>query len=141
MRLEHANICVKDIDAMIKYLQTAFPEFVIRGEGVSEKGVRWLHIGTEDTYVALQLATESAISDWAPYSGRPGVNHLAFEVDDVDALRARLLEAGYRESTPPNEHPHRKRVYFYDSENNDWEFVQYYSLNPAERNDYELPNA
>ncbi len=45
---------------------------------------------------------------------------------------------GYRDSTYPNEHPHRRRVYFYDTEGNDWEFVQYLSDTVAERNDYEL---
>jgi catechol 2,3-dioxygenase-like lactoylglutathione lyase family enzyme len=73
-----------------------------------------------------------------PYSGEPGVNHLAYEVDDVESLRARLKAAGYRDSTVPNTHPHRKRVYFYDPDGNDWEFVQYFSQDPAERNDYEL---
>jgi hypothetical protein len=38
----------------------------------------------------------------------------------------------------PNHHPHRQRVYFLDPEGNDWEFVQYFSADPAERNDYEL---
>ena len=47
------------------------------------------------------------------------------------------MAAGYKESTPPNTHPHRKRVYFYDPEGNDWEFVQYFSDDPAERNDYD----
>lgn len=32
------------------------------------------------------------------------------------------------------------RVYFYDPEGNDWEFVQYFSDDPAERNNYELPD-
>jgi catechol 2,3-dioxygenase-like lactoylglutathione lyase family enzyme len=76
-----------------------------------------------------------------PYSGEPGVNHLAYEVDDVESLRARLMAAGFRESTVPNAHPHRKRVYFYDPDGNDWEFVQYFSQDPAERNDYELPDS
>jgi hypothetical protein len=45
-----------------------------------------------------------------------------------------------RDSTPPNAHPYRKRVYFYDPEGNDWEFIQYLSQDPAERNDYKLPD-
>jgi hypothetical protein len=51
-----------------------------------------------------------------------------------------MLAAGYRDSTPPNAHPHRRRLYFYDPEGNDWEFVQYLSQDPAERNDYRLPD-
>jgi len=75
------------------------------------------------------------------YRGDPGVNHLAYEVDDVESLRVRLKSAEYRDSTVPNAHPHRKRVYFYDPEGNDWEFVQYLSQDLAKRNDYELPES
>ncbi len=140
VRLEHANMVVRDIDIMIRFLQTAFPEFRVRGGGKGTAGQRWVHVGTEDTYLALNEATAEPGTQRRPYSGEPGVNHLGYEVDDVDALHARLLAAGYRESTVPNAHPHRKRVYFYDPEDNDWEFVQYFSDDPAERNDYELPD-
>ncbi len=45
-----------------------------------------------------------------------------------------------RETTVPNEHPHRTRVYFNDPEGNDWEFVEYHSQDPSERNDYAIPD-
>ena len=141
-RLEHANICVREIEPMVRFLKTAFPEFQMRGEGTSRDGSRWVHIGTNDTYIALGQATKAdAGRPWKPYAGEPGVNHLAYVVDDAESLRSRLIGAGYRESTPANAHPHRKRVYFYDPEGNDWEFVQYFSQDPAERNDYELPDS
>lgn len=135
--LEHANIVVRDMDASIRFLRAAFPEFRIRSEGLIE-GRRWLHIGTEDTYIALNEASVVPAERWQPYSGKPGVNHLGYVVDDVEALRERLAAAGFRDSTYPNNHPHRRRVYFYDADGNDWEFVQYLSNDPAERNDYEL---
>jgi catechol 2,3-dioxygenase-like lactoylglutathione lyase family enzyme len=138
-RIEHANLVVRDIDAMVLFLQTAFPEFEVRrdtGDGID----RWLHIGTDDTYIALYPASDEPSERWRPYSGIPGVNHLGWEVDDVDALRDRMRRAGYRDSTVPNDHPHRRRVYFYDPDGNDWEFVQYLSSNPAERNDYNTPD-
>ncbi|MCH6576020.1 MAG: VOC family protein [Bacteroidetes bacterium] len=141
VRLEHANICVKDIDVMIGFLKTAFPDFRVRGEGTIKGGRRWLHVGTDDTYIALNQARADAQRDWSPYSGVPGVNHLAYEVDNVDSLRERLLAGGYSESTVPNTHPFRKRVYFYDPEGNDWEFIQYFSEIPAERNDYDIPDS
>lgn len=139
-RLEHANLCVRNIDEMVRFLQTAFPEFRVRGEGVSNEGVRWLHLGTDETYVALSQSRVQPAQQWTPYAGLPGVNHLAYEVDDVESLRKRMTSAGYKDSTPLNKHPHRRRVYFYDPEGNDWEFVQYLSQNPAERNDYTLPD-
>ena len=140
VRLEHANLTVRDLDGVIRFLQTAFPEFRVRGEGISNDGSRWVHIGTDETYIALSPASAKPEKGWTPYRGLPGVNHLAYEVDDAEALRQRLASAGYRESTPPNAHPHRKRVYFYDTEGNDWEFVQYLSPDPAQRHDYELPD-
>ena len=45
VQLEHANLCVRDIEVMIRFLQTAFPDFVMRGEGVNEDGTRWVHFG------------------------------------------------------------------------------------------------
>jgi catechol 2,3-dioxygenase-like lactoylglutathione lyase family enzyme len=140
VRLEHANICVRDIEAMIRFLQTAFPDFRVRGEGISQDGSRWVHLGTDGTYIALGQSRVDNRQPWAPYEGAPGVNHLAYEVDEVEALRQRMTSAGYKNSTPPNAHPHRKRLYFYDPEGNDWEFVQYLSADPAERNDYTLPD-
>tara|TARA_B100001741_G_C16247669_1_gene457047 strand:- start:22 stop:441 length:420 start_codon:yes stop_codon:yes gene_type:complete len=136
MRLEHANICVHDIDGIIKFLRTAFPEFNIRHDEIGEDGIRWVHIGTDRTYIALEKATNPLKNKWIPYSGKPGVNHLAFEVENVDIVRENLNSAGYKESTISNNHPYRKRIYFLDPEGNDWEFVQYLSDNNNERNDY-----
>ena len=123
VRLEHANLIVRDIDAAIRFLQTAFPDFRTRFDGETH-GRRWVHVGTDETYIALTQSTVEPDQRWTPYTGVPGVNHMAYEVDDVDALRERLKSAGYRDSTVPNNHPYRKRVYFYDSDGNDWEFVQ-----------------
>jgi catechol 2,3-dioxygenase-like lactoylglutathione lyase family enzyme len=139
VRLEHANLTVRDVEATIRFLTTAFPEFRMRGEGTNRDGTRWAHVGTNDTYIALNQAKTD--SERMPYRGEPGLNHLAYEVDDVESLHLRLKAAGYRDSTVPNAHPHRKRVYFYDPDGNDWEFVQYFSQDPAERNDYALPDS
>jgi catechol 2,3-dioxygenase-like lactoylglutathione lyase family enzyme len=140
-RLEHANLAVRDVEAAIRFLTTAFPEFRIRREGKTWQGWRWVHLGTDEIYFALNEAPEAAAEQWVPYAGKPGVNHLGFEVDDAGALRTRLAAAGYEDSTVPNDHPHRRRVYFHDAEGNDWEFVEYLSDDPAERNDYDIPDA
>jgi catechol 2,3-dioxygenase-like lactoylglutathione lyase family enzyme len=138
VRLEHANLAVRNVSEMIRFLQTAFPEFRVRKEGKGERGLRWVHLGTGETYIALNEAPEEPEQPRVPYSELPGLNHLGYEVDDAEAVRERLSAAGYRESTVPNDHPHRTRVYFYDNEDNDWEFVEYRSEDPTERNDYSL---
>jgi hypothetical protein len=106
VRLEHANLAIRDVDGMIHFLQTAIPEFRIRREGKDSHGLRWVHVGTDETYVALNEASEEPAEQWVPYDGKPGLNHLGYEVDDA--------------------------------EGNDWEFVQYLSDNPHERNDYDI---
>ena len=137
VRLDHANLDVRSLDETLRFLVTAFPDFRIRGEGRSAHGGRWVHVGTDDTYLALSEASRPG-EPWVPYAGKPGLNHLGFEVDDAEAVRARLAAAGYRDSSVPNAHPYRRRVYFRDLEGNDWEFVQYLSDDPAKRHDYTL---
>ena len=63
VRLEHANLIVRDINGMIRFLQTAFPEFRVRGEGKSRDGSRWVHVGTDETYIALSPAKEEPTNE------------------------------------------------------------------------------
>ena len=135
-RLEHANLAVRDIDATLRFLTTALPDFRLRFDGLDDQGRRWVHVGTNEAYLALYPASHDSAERWVPYAGAPGVNHLAFVVDDVEAVRQRLAAAGYRDSTVANHHPARRRVYFLDPDGNDWEFVQYLSDDTSRRHDY-----
>jgi catechol 2,3-dioxygenase-like lactoylglutathione lyase family enzyme len=139
-KLEHANLVVRELEPIIRFIQTALPEFKVRWEGKTDRGSRWIHLGTETTYVSLNEASLEAREPWVPYAGKPGLNHLGYEVDDADSVRDRLLAAGYLDSTVPNRHPNRVRVYFHDPEGNDWEFVEYKSDDPSARNDYTQPD-
>ncbi len=87
VRLEHANLAVRDLAGALHFLRAAFPEFRVRGSGRGFGGARWVHCGTDTTYVALHEASEEPPEAWLPYAGKPGLNHLGFEVDDVAALR------------------------------------------------------
>jgi catechol 2,3-dioxygenase-like lactoylglutathione lyase family enzyme len=137
-RLDHANLTVRDVDETLRFLMTAFPEFRIRAEGKTWSGSRWVHVGTHDVYLALTQAAREGTERWVPYGGKPGTNHLGFEVEDAEKLRERMRAAGYEDMTVPNRHPYRRRVYFHDRDGNDWEFVQYLSDDPEKRHDYTL---
>jgi catechol 2,3-dioxygenase-like lactoylglutathione lyase family enzyme len=139
-RLEHANLTVHDLEGVLRFVTVAFPEFRIRHDGVRPSGVRWVHVGTDETYLALSQAHRSAPRAGAPYQGRPGLNHLAYEVDDVETVTTRLRSAGFQASGTADAHPYRRRAYFYDPDGNDWEFVQYLVDDPKARHDYELPD-
>ena len=128
MILEHANLTIPSIDAAVHFLTTAFPEFYIRGDGIAN-GRRWVHVGTDDTYIALTESNESRTAGGA-------LNHLGYVVEDLDALADRMMAAGYREGFRAPPHPHRKRRYFHDADDIEWEFVEYLSDDPTLRNDY-----
>jgi len=132
--LEHANLTVANIDAAVRFITTALPEWKVRGSGTGD-GKKWLHVGTGTSYLALEEQARDAANRPHPYHDA-GLNHLAFVVDDAEAVRKRLEGAGYREGFVPAKHPHRIRIYYFDGAGLEWEFVQYLSNDPAKRNDY-----
>lgn len=131
--LEHNNITVGNLDATIKFLQTALPEFEIRGSGV-HNGRKWVHIGTEESYLALNEAV-IRYEEAERYSSI-GFNHMGFVVSDVKAVGERLAAAGYQRSYPLTEQKFRIRDYFLDDDANEYEFIEYLSEKPEERNSY-----
>jgi len=134
--LEHANITVQNIDDVIHFFKTAFPEFKVRGRG--ETGTeKWAHIGTDDTYIAINQQVKTSPAKRL-LDTEAILNHLGFVVDDVDALSERLTKAGYKKGSVSDSHPYRIRHYFFDNDGNEYEFVQYLSDKPEERNDYSL---
>lgn len=131
--VEHVNLSVTAVDEAIRFFRTAMPDLQIRHD--SGKGPRrWVHLGTEVTYLAINQMPDPAQGTYQ--QRHPGFNHVGFVVDDVDALRERMLRAGYREGYVPDPHPHRKRVYIIDADGMEHEFVQYYADDFAKRNDY-----
>lgn len=124
MRLEHANITVRDVSRSLPFYCTILG-FDVRWEGTAngENGpVRAVHLGTADTYVSLfETGREAkAPADYA----RAGLNHIGFEVDDLAPYRARLAEAGVSVHLEQNYEP-GERIYFYDPDGTEIELVAY----------------
>lgn len=126
-QLEHTNINVIDLDETTRFLTTALPNLKIRGAGDG-----WIHIGTDETYLAVNQQSKAAGTQY----GSGVLNHIGFVVSDAQAVRSRLKNAGYEETMLADDHPHRTRVYFDDHDGIEWEFVEYHSDKPEERNDY-----
>ena len=135
--LEHANITVPDIDAAIAFLQTVEPSFRVRHDETPEGSYRWVHIGSDQFYIALQEPHlgSNAQSDRRPYKDY-GVNHLAWVVEDFDVVTERLEKKEYQKGIPVEPHPHRKRAYYFDTGGFEWEIVEYLSDTQEERNSY-----
>ncbi|MEX0290043.1 MAG: VOC family protein [Flavobacteriaceae bacterium] len=131
--LEHANITVNKIEEAVKFFKTAFPHFRIRGGG---HGLReWVHLGDDDTYIAINQAKETDVIPRKNYDSM-GINHIGFVVPNVEEIANNLLKNGYKRDFPKEEEQFRIRDYFADLDGNQYEFVQYLSDIPEERNSY-----
>ena len=131
--LEHANITVNNFTNAIHCFQTAFANFEIRGEGIYT-GKKWVHLGDQNTYLALNQIY-GKINVKKDYQ-KSGINHIGFVVEDVNAIADRLLNQGFKRDFPRQEEQFRIREYFADEDGNEYEFVQYLSDKPEEKNLY-----
>ncbi len=124
MRLEHANITVENIDTSFQFYSALFG-FEKRWEGMAtgEVGpIRAVHAGNGHTYLALFEAERKGRRP-ADY-GIAGVNHIGFEVDDLEIYRQRLEELGVSVHLEADYEP-GKRIYFYDPDGIEIELVEY----------------
>jgi catechol 2,3-dioxygenase-like lactoylglutathione lyase family enzyme len=138
--LEHANITVRDLEEGVRFLTAAFPAFRPRGGSTVEiEGgqKRWLHVGTDETYIVLEEVTPTTESNRQPYRDL-GVNHVGFVVDDIDDVIHRLESAGYETGDLAEEIDYRKRTYVFDQNGVEWEFVQYLVDDVEKANIYQI---
>ena len=141
---EHANVTVPDVGAAIRFLMLIDPTFVVRYDSATSSVVdesrdyRWAHVGNDRFYIALEEPHEpDEIRQERRAYKDPGVNHLAWVVDDFEATFKRLEAAGYRQGIDVPPHPHRKRAYFFDESGVEWEILEYLSEKVAENNSYD----
>ncbi|ABC28428.1 Lactoylglutathione lyase [Hahella chejuensis KCTC 2396] len=135
MYLEHANITVESIEKSMEFLQTAFPDFALRGEGsLMNQSGKWAHVGNDSFYFALQQCDDH-LSEISTRYIHDGINHIGMVVEDLDGVTHRLQQRGY-DGYETEAHPFRRRAYYFDPNGIEWEFVQYLSDKPKERNLY-----
>ena len=133
--LDDLKMTSTEVDRTVPFLLAAMPKFRMGGGGGGEKAQRWVHVGTEDSYLCVEDRGATERGPHQPYV-HPGMNHIGFVVEDAAAVSRRLLEAGYEQGATYVDHPHRHRYYFFDHDGNEYEFVQYLSDIPEERNEY-----
>lgn len=137
-QLEHANITVPSIDAAVEFLMMAAPDFRVKIDAVSEKGYRWIHIGNDAMYLALQEPPHHhTVEDKRNTYMDIGINHLGLIVDNVDHIKSTLVEAGFRENGASENEPLRKRLYFFDHAGFEWELIEYGTDDPNLRYQYD----
>jgi methylmalonyl-CoA/ethylmalonyl-CoA epimerase len=98
-RIDHIGIAVPDLDAAIDFYERAFGMTKAHEEVNEEQGVReaMMAVGDSGSFVQLlaPLSPESTIAKFLDRSG-PGIQQVAYSVDDVEAAAATLRERGVR---------------------------------------------
>jgi methylmalonyl-CoA/ethylmalonyl-CoA epimerase len=112
-RLEHVGIAAVSADAVATVFEALFGRRPYARELVGREGVRTTFIEAGPVKLELLEAVDpgSALARFVERRG-PGLHHLAFEVDDVDAAHARLDAAGFRLLGEPAPGADRKRIFF-----------------------------
>jgi methylmalonyl-CoA/ethylmalonyl-CoA epimerase len=100
LMLDHVGIAVEDLDESLKFYSGLLGLELKGTETVAEQKVRTAFLPLGDgsgTEIELLESTdpEGPIGKFIASKG-PGIQHLAFRVDDIDAALAELKAAGFR---------------------------------------------
>ena len=98
-RIDHVGIAVPDLDEAIARYRDAFGVVSVHEEVNEEQGVReaMLQVGDSGSFIQLlaPLHPDTTIGKFLAKSG-PGVQQIAFGVDDVAAAGEQIRAAGMR---------------------------------------------
>ena len=101
--IDHVGVAVDDLDAALALYEGSFGMPVAHRETVEEQGVEAVLLDVGDCHVELlrPLGPETPVGRFLDRKG-PGLHHVAFRVDDIDATLADLREQGIEliDSTP-----------------------------------------
>jgi methylmalonyl-CoA/ethylmalonyl-CoA epimerase len=94
-RIDHVGVAVEDIDAALELYQGAFAMPLAHRETVEEQGVEAVLLDVGEGHVELlrPLGPETAVGKFLERKG-PGLHHVAYAVDDIDATLEKLAAAG-----------------------------------------------
>ena len=102
--IDHVGLAVPDLDEAVAFYRDVYGMRVLHEETNEEQGVREAMVGVGDAatnpsgsclQLLAPLSPESTIAKFLDRSG-PGLQQLAFRVDDVEHVAAVLRERGLR---------------------------------------------
>jgi len=94
-RIDHVGVAVEDLDAGIALYEKSFEMELVHRETVESQGVEAVLLDVGDGHVELlaPLGPETPVGKYLERKG-PGLHHVAYAVEDVDAELQRLAAAG-----------------------------------------------
>jgi methylmalonyl-CoA/ethylmalonyl-CoA epimerase len=97
--IDHVGVAVADLDTAIAYYRDVLGMQLAHEESNPDQGVReaMMSVGDSGSYVQLlaPLTSESPIGRFLDRDG-PGLQQVAYRVNDIDAVCATLRERGLR---------------------------------------------
>jgi methylmalonyl-CoA/ethylmalonyl-CoA epimerase len=94
-RIDHVGVAVEDLDAAIGLYEQSFEMELAHRETVESQGVEAVLLDVGDGHVELlrPLGPDTAVGKFLAKKG-PGLHHVAYAVEDIDATLERLGSAG-----------------------------------------------
>lgn len=94
-RIDHVGVAVEDIDSALALYEQSFEMELAHRETVESQGVEAILLDVGDGHVELlrPLGPETAVGKFLARKG-PGLHHVAYAVEDIDATLAKLSAAG-----------------------------------------------
>src|SRR5947209_16407750 len=95
--IDHVGVAVENIDEALALYRDALGMPLVHRETVTEQGVDAALLDVGDGHIELvaPLAPGTAVGKFLAKRG-PGLHHVAYRVEDVDAALAELAAAGVR---------------------------------------------
>ena len=99
-RVERIALAVPDLDVAQKFFEGWFGAKFHPEEHIEDMGIRYrpFDIGTSRMELLQPTRPDSPVARFLESNGGPGVHHITFEVDDLDAAVAELERRGGRVS-------------------------------------------
>jgi methylmalonyl-CoA epimerase len=96
-RIDHIGVAVADLDAAIALHQQTYGMPVVHRETVQEQGVEAVLLDVGESHVELlrPLSEDTSVGRFLAARG-PGLHHVAYGVDDIEAALERLREQRVR---------------------------------------------
>jgi len=129
-RIDHIAIVVEDIDAALGFWRDTLGLPLDHIQDVPEQAsiVAFLPSGESEVELVKPTAGDSGVARFLQKRG-PGIHHICFEVDDVQAFLVKLIEKGVRLiNETPQVGADGKKIAFIHPESTHGVLVELYEL-------------
>lgn len=121
--LEHTNITVTNPDETAQLLVKLF-DWRIRWQGEAINGGYTVHVGGENSYLALYARHSEQIKKIDSFKHTLGLNHLGIVVNNLEATEQAILAEGFQTHSHGDYEPGH-RFYFEDNDGLEFEVISY----------------